>query len=135
MEKENLKVISVDELKSVAKGEIVELPAFDENHPFIARLRRPSLLSMAKLGKIPNSLLDSANELFAQGPGITANKKINDENMMKDMFEVIDVICEASFVEPTYQQIKDAGVELTDDQYLFIFDYTQRGVKALENFR
>lgn len=132
---ENLKITSIEELKEYTKGEIVELPSFDENHPFVARLKRPSLLAMAKAGRIPNSLLDSANELFAQGPATVANKRVKDENMMKDMFEVIDLICESSFVEPTYQELNDAGIELTDDQYLFIFDYTQRGVKALENFR
>ena len=56
-------------------------------------------------------------------------------NMMKDMIDVLDVICEEAFVEPSYNEIKNAGVTLTDDQYLFIFDYTQRGVKALESFR
>lgn len=130
-----LKVTSIDELMDYAKGEVVKLPAFDEKHPFVARLKRPSLMAMAKSGRIPNALLDSANELFAQGPAVTANKKINDMNMMKDMLEVLDVICEEAFVEPTYAEIKKANVTLTDDQYLFIFDYTQRGVKALESFR
>lgn len=130
---ENLKITSIDELKNI--GQLVELPAFDEEHPFIAKLRRPSLMAMAKQGKIPNSLLTSANKLFTKGPAGTAVAEITDENMMKEMFDVIDLICEASFVEPTYQQLKDNGIELTDDQYLFVFDYTQRGVKALEKFR
>ena len=130
-----LKVTSIDELMDYAKGEVVELPSFDEKHPFVARIKRPSIMAMAKSGRIPNSLLDSANELFAQGPAVTANKKIKDMNMMKDMIDVLDVICEEAFVEPSYNEIKNAGVTLTDDQYLFIFDYTQRGVKALESFR
>lgn len=132
---ENLKVTSIDELKKMSMGEIVELPAFDENHPFVARLRRPSLLAMAKSGKIPNSLIDSANELFVNGTGGMANKNIKQDTMMKDMFEVFDLLCEASMVEPKYRDLEAAGITLTDEQYIFIFEYTQRGVKALENFR
>ena len=54
---------------------------------------------------------------------------------MSDLFDVLDVICEACFVEPSYEQLKDAGVSLTDDQLMFVFNYTQRGVSALNNFR
>lgn len=130
---ENLKITSIEELKDL--GEIVELPAFDATHPFVAKLKRPSLMEMAKNGNIPNSLLTSANKLFTKGPGGTAIADIQDENMMKEMFQIIDLICEASFVEPKYHELKENGISLTDDQYLFVFDYTQRGVKALENFR
>ena len=38
-------------------------------------------------------------------------------------------------MEPTLQQIKSAGLELSDDQIMAIFSYTQVGVKALESFR
>ena len=54
---------------------------------------------------------------------------------LKEVFQVLDVICEACFVEPTYQDLREAGVELTDEQYMFLFNYTQRGVRALESFR
>ena len=60
--------------------------------------------------------------------------KFDDETMTK-LFDIIDVICEASFVEPAYQELKDIGIELTDDQYMFIFNYTQNGVQALDSFR
>ena len=127
-----LKVTSLNDLKSYAQGQIVELPPFAEGMPFVARLRRPSMLVLAKSKKIPNDLLKSANELFL------GKKKENDEpdeDAMSRMMEIFDVICEASFVEPTYQQIKESGIELTDDQYTFVFNYSQNGVKALKSFR
>ena len=34
-----------------------------------------------------------------------------------------------------YKELKSAGIELTDDQITTIFQFTQQGVKALENFR
>ena len=38
-------------------------------------------------------------------------------------------------IEPSLQQIKDSGVELTDEQYMAIFNYTQKGIEALKPFR
>lgn len=125
-----LSITSLEELKQYSSGKVVVLPNFAEGQPFVAKLKRPSLLAMIKAGKIPNSLLKSANELFANG-----NIDTNNEEALGDVFGVIDIICEATFVEPKYSEIKEAGVELTDDQYMFIFNYTQNGVKALESFR
>ena len=100
--------------------------------PFVARLKRPSLLAMAKNGKIPNELLVKTNELFMNdGTAVNAS----DDNMLKEIFSVIDTIAGEVFVQPTYKEIKEAGVQLTDEQMLFIFNYTQTGVKNLENFR
>lgn len=132
-EKKELKVTSIEELREVAKGTIVELPPFAPGHPFVARLRRPSMLILAKRGKIPNSLLTSANTLFENGA--SAGFDSMDEDMMSKCFEVFDIICEASFVEPTYGELKAAGVELTDEQYMFVFGYSQNGVAGLESFR
>lgn len=126
------KITNFSDLQEYARGQVVQLPDFAENQPFVARLSRPSMLALAKAGKIPNSLLVSANELFSQGTGSFDPTK---ESMMDDMFSVIDVLCDACFVEPTYQEIKDSGITLTDEQYMFIFNYSQEGVKALENFR
>lgn len=124
------KITSLDQLRQYAAGQIIELPAFSEDQPFVARIKRPSMLALAKANKIPNSLLLTANNLFA-GAGVDKKKP----EALKDVFSVLDVICEACFVEPTYQELREAGVELTDEQYMFLFNYTQRGVRALDNFR
>lgn len=124
------KVTTINDLKQYSQGQLVQLPSFAEGQPFYARIRRPSMLSLARSGKIPNALLTTANSLFLEG-GVDSN----DESAMKDIFSVIDVLCEACFIEPSYQEIKDAGIELTDDQYMFVFTYSQKGVKALETFR
>ncbi|MCR5564407.1 MAG: esterase [Gammaproteobacteria bacterium] len=135
MENQNLQITSIDQLKNYKSGQIVELPPFGDGQPFVARLRRPSMMSLAKRGKIPNELLNSANSLFERGPqGLMQKGKFDDETMTK-LFDIIDVICEASFVEPLYKDLKDIGIELTDDQYMFIFNYTQNGVQALDSFR
>ena len=122
-------VTSISQLNEYAKGQLVELPSCGEGQPFFARLRRPSMLALAKSGKIPNSLLATANRMF------DSSLDTKSESMLKDFYMVMETILEAAFVEPTYQEIKDAGVQLSDDQMIFVFNYTQQGVRALDQCR
>lgn len=129
---EELKVTDIESLKKYSNGTVVELPSFSKGQPFVARLKRPSLLGMVKQGKIPNTLLVRANELFVQtGAGFD----VEEENMMEQMFDVLELMAGETFVEPTYKEIKEAGIQLTDEQLMFIFNYAQQGVRALESFR
>lgn len=130
METRTMNLTSLESLQEYARGAIVQLPPFAEGQPFVARLRRPSMMALAKSGKIPNALLSTANSLFING-GVDAS----DDSVMKDVLSVVDVLCAAAFVEPTYEQLQKVGVELTDEQYMFIFNYTQKGIKALQPFR
>ena len=123
-------ITSLESLQEYGRGAIVQLPSFAEGQPFVARLRRPSMMALAKSGKIPNDLLSTANSLFIKG-GVDAT----DDSVMKDVLSVVDVLCAAAFIEPTYEQLQKVGVELTDEQYMFIFNYTQQGIKALQPFR
>lgn len=129
--KETEQVTSLEQLKQYANGNIVRLPDFAEGQPFVARLKRPSILGMAKQGKIPNSLLVKTNELFVQSGSLDTEEN----SMMQEIYDVIDLIANETFVEPTYDEIKSTGIELTDEQMMFIFNYSQQGVKALESFR
>lgn len=125
----NMNVTSIANLKNSASA-VVELPPFAEGTEFCARLKRPSLMMMVKNGKIPNQLLSYANQLFVKG-GVNAN----DLDAMSGIMEIMEIMCDACFVEPTYQEIKDAGIELTDEQFMFVFNYSQNGVRALSSFR
>lgn len=124
-------VTSLEQLKQYTNGNIVRLPDFAEGQPFVAKLKRPSILGMAKQGKIPNSLLVKTNELFVQSGSLDTEEN----SMMQEIYDVIDLIASETFVEPTYEEIKSTGIELTDEQMMFIFNYSQQGVKALESFR
>lgn len=130
---EELKVTSISELKKMSLGEVVELPSFSENNRFFARLRRPSLLNMLKSGKIPNTLLATANNLFESGVQKAIDEK--DGDTLDALFDVLSIICEESFVEPKYNDLVNEGIELTDEQIMFVFNYSQNGVKALDSFR
>lgn len=126
-----MEITSITQLNEYAQGQIVELPPFAEGQSFVARICRPSMLSLVKAGKIPNELLATANSLFIDGK---VDSKADPQAMQK-VFDILDTICEACFIEPTYKQIQEAGITLTDEQYMFIFNYSQAGVKALKPFR
>ena len=130
--KEELKVTSIEQLKKDASGELVELPKFKNNSEFVARLRRPSLLKLVRSGKIPNTLLTKTNELFIEsGKGFDTD----DTKLLDELFEVLEIIAGETFVEPKYEDIVNAGIELTDEQLMFLFTYSQQGVQDLESFR
>lgn len=130
---EELTVTSFADLERYSKGTVVELPPFSSGHPFVARMIRPSMLYLVKSGKIPNTLLASANKLFYQN-GSVNEKEIEDPALMTKMLDVIQPIIGSALLEPTLEDIERAGMELTDEQMIAIFNYTQTGVKALQNF-
>lgn len=130
---ENLKITSLADLQNYSNGQIVELPPFAEGQPFVARLGRPSLLKLAKEGSIPNSLLEQANKLFVGAVGTTTNT-IN-KKMLIETYDILTIMAKQVLLEPTYEDITKAGLELSDDQLMFLFSYSQRGVDSLKNFR
>lgn len=127
-----MQVTTIGQLQTYSKGKVVRLPDFAEGQPFVARVRRPSMLVLAKQGKIPNSLLSTANELFVGGG---SGVDIENEKLLQDMYDVCMIVCDACLIEPTLRDIEDAGLTLSDDQIMALFNYAQQGVKALEPFR
>lgn len=116
----------VTNINDIRKDTEVKLPGWDEK-PFICRLRRPALLALAKSGKIPNPLMTCANELFTKG---TAEKA-----SLSEMHDLLRIVAGAALVEPTLDDLDNAGIELTDQQLMTIFNYSQIGVNALARFR
>jgi len=124
------KVTTIEDLKEYSKGQIVQLPPFADGQPLIVRMKRPSLMILAKSGKIPNKLLKTATEMF------NGEKSTDDEDFdaLSKTLELLEIICEASLVEPRYKDFKSAGIDLSDEQLIAIFNYTQRGIEALNSF-
>lgn len=121
-------VTSLDKLKQLSKGQEVELQGWDEE-PFICKLKRPSLLGLVEQGEIPNPLLNAAYILFngAKTPKDTIN--------LKEQKELYTIVAKAAMVEPSYSQLEEIGLELTDMQLLEIFRFSQLGVQSLISFR
>lgn len=125
-------ITTVSDLQSYAQGTVVRFPDFGDGQPFVARVRRPSLLVLAKQGKIPNKLLVTAGELFSKGGG---GLDSDNENMLGDMYNIMEIVATAALIQPSMEEIRSANIELSDDQMMAIFNYTQTGVRALESFR
>lgn len=130
MENTDVKVISLEDLKSIRKGEIVPIEGFNgEGHVYV-RLVRPSLLDLAAKGEIPNALLSAAYKLF-YGDQDEKDKKAS----IADNGKVFNIIAEKALVQPTYEELKEAGVMLNDVQLLQIWQFVQQGASALKSFR
>lgn len=124
-----LKVTSLEDLKKMAECDVIELPKFKQEMPFIAKVKRVSLLNLVRRGVIPNQLLSAAEELFY---GKTSNKGNVD---IKALTDVMFIMAENTLVEPSIKDIQDTGLELTDEQLVALFNYSQKGVEELESFR
>ena len=124
-------VTPIEELIKYKDGIVIKLPGFVPNVPWYAQIKRPSLMSLAASGKVPNSLMTQATDLFAKGAGamVGANSTI-----IKDVYDVVMIVCEAALVKPSMNELRENGIVLTDEQLMAIFSYTQEGVKALERF-
>ena len=124
----NLKVTTMSKLSDYAKGELVQLSGWNDDEPFVARLRRASLTGMIKAGKIPNPLIGAAQKLY-EGSRSRANPGF------EETAKVYRLVAEAALVEPNLEQINAAGLDLTEKQADEIYVYAIRGAKALETFR
>ena len=129
----DLQVTTLADLQRYARGQLVELPPFADGQPLVVRMKRPSLMMLAKSGKIPNGLMKTASALF-NGDDLTESGMPEDE-MLEKTYDILTLICEASLVEPNMEDFKKAGIELSDNQMIAIFNYTQQGIGALESFR
>ena len=121
-------VTSIEKLKKLSQGQEVELQGWDEE-PFVCVLKRPSLLGLVENGDIPNPLLHAAYILF------NSSNNPKDQVNLKEMNDLYRIIAKAAMVNPTYDQVVEAGLELTDMQLLEIYRFTQLGVKSLISFR
>lgn len=129
-----MEITRIEEMKKYAEGIICELPEFGPGQPFVARLRKPSLLSMVKSGKIPNPLLDNVAQAF----GELKQGKAKSNSIAARIAETYDLMiiqAKACLLEPTYDEIREAGLELTDAQLNYINNFVQAGNQEAANFR
>lgn len=60
--KKDTHITNLAALEKAANGEIVTLPGWTVEQPFVARLKRASLTGMIRAGKIPNPLIAGGAE-------------------------------------------------------------------------
>lgn len=119
--------LSGEKLTELAQGTKIELPGFAAEETISVRLRRPSLMLLAAEGKIPNTLLASVEDLFEKGDKNTVS--------FKERAEIFRIVAMASLVSPSWEELQNSGVNLTDLQLLYIYNFSQTGVDTLRRFR
>lgn len=131
---QELKVTDLSQILKVNEGEVVQFPPFNGNISFVARVKQPSLVKLIANGAFPNELLGLAQSVF-EGNEKVMQKEMKTQKGLDRVYKTMEVLAESALIEPSYQELKEAGIELTDFQLSAIMAYCQRGVKILEHFR
>lgn len=105
----------------------ITIPGWDEGKTIEIKVKRPSLLTMAASGEIPNELVGAAQRVFG-GEAPTALP-------LERMGQLMIMMARAAMVEPTYEQLCDSCGSMTDMQLAAVYSFTQAGVRALLPFR
>jgi len=122
-----MEVTNLEQLKAMAECDLLELPRYKENIPFVVKVKRASLLNLIRKGVIPNTLLSAAEELFY---GKKASKGVDLDQLTNVMF----VMAETALVEPSVADLESVGLTLTDEQLVALFNYTQKGLEGIAKF-
>lgn len=130
---ETLTVTSLEDLKSYSQGDIIALPGFSPNQPFVVRMRKPDLMTMIADGVVPNALLKSAMELF--GEDTKPSDVMDHTDFFSDLLTVGNTLAKACFLEPTYEDLESSGMKLTFEQAQFLFLFSQQEIGKLPTFR
>ncbi|CAM3004805.1 hypothetical protein HAHI6034_10870 [Hathewaya histolytica] len=121
-------ITSIDDMK---KQQYVEatLPGWGIDDTITVKLKHFSLLDAASKGNIPNPLIGPVLDLF-KGEGIN----VQEIQGLKSFSEVQNLFCELCLMEPTFKELKEAGIELTEEQKYIIYQFATGGAKALIPF-
>ena len=130
-----MQITSLEQLQAIKQTEIIELPAFEDGTQLNVEVKKPNMMQLISSGKIPNTLLSSAMDMFNGKTGEKMQKASDNIGDLKELVGMMNVIAEASLIKPTYKEIKSLGIDLTDNQLMGLLMYSQGGIKALENFR
>lgn len=130
-----MQITSLEQLQAIKKTEVVELPSFEDGTPLIVEIQKPNMMQLISNGKIPNTLLSVAMDMFNGKTGEKMTKASESAKDLADLVGMMNVIADASLVRPSMKEFKAAKVDLTDNQLMAILMYSQGGVKSLENFR
>lgn len=135
------KALTVDDIKkSIDSGYQVEITGFradeDPEDSFPCVLRKIDILAWLINGKVPNELSAAVEDLFDLSK---AKKKTmedyNDINKIREGYKLNEWIARESMVEPKFDDLKEAGIYLSQQQLMDIYVFQMNGVNALKNFR
>lgn len=115
-----MSVISAEAFKNKATR-IIKIDGFEPNEKIEVRIKPASMLGMIAVGKLPNNLLQTVDDLFISKGNKKSKGKVDTSDMnpdeLKMVMEMIDTICRDCMVEPLFDDIK---MFMTDAQKMQI---------------
>lgn len=109
--------------------EELTLPGWKPDAEITVRVRRPSLYAMLAANAALNPLIPELNKLFV------GHNYASSQNPTNAYAKALVAIARECLVDPTYAQLEEAGVQLTDEQLLQLSLYATEGMDWLCSFR
>ena len=129
-----MSVISAEAFKNKATR-IIKIDGFEPNEKIEVRIKPASMLGMIAVGKLPNNLLQTVEDLFISKGNKKSKGKVDTSDMnpdeLKMVMEMIDTICRDCMVEPLFDDIK---MFMTDAQKMQIMSESTGTVNAVIPF-
>ena len=129
-----MSVINAEAFKNKATR-IIKIDGFEPNEKIEVRIKPASMLGMIAVGKLPNNLLQTVDDLFISKGNKKSKGKVDTSDMNQDelkmVMEMIDTICRDCMVEPLFDDIK---MFMTDAQKMQIMSESTGTVNAVIPF-
>lgn len=125
-------VTSFDAILGMAptQPEELTLSGWNPDTEITVLVKKPNFYNLLAKNAIPNPLLPEMQKLFVRRQVAEEHSKAS-----ADFAKALIYIARECLVEPTYAQLEEAGVELTDDQLLELCMYATLGPELLRSFR
>lgn len=140
------KTASISAFKQRKQGQMQELPS-----GLFVKLRRVELQTMIMQGAVPNPLMEIVGEALEKGQKADIASMVGveegkiDLDMVNDMYEMVNAVVVACFVEPEVLPLpededdRDDELlyvdEIDDTDKMFIFQWASGGTSDLVQFR
>lgn len=116
------KIISAESFMKKATR-VIEIPGFEPGEVFAVRVKNVGLFSMIIVGKLPNTLLKMATQLFPDTNSSdslqqSTDKLLDDPETLKAMSQMMRAVAKEALIEPKYEDIAEG---ITDEQVQSIF--------------
>lgn len=130
------KVISVEDFRKKATR-IITIPGFTDDECFEVMIKSVSVTDMLVNGKLPNSLIKIASDMFkSNDPKLSKDGEFNGDTMemledpdkLKELMNMMKVIAKEALVEPKFEDIEDV---ITTEQIQKIFEQASGGVNKV----
>lgn len=116
------KIISAESFMKKATR-VIEIPGFEPGEVFAVRVKNVGVFSMIIGGKLPNTLLKMATQLFPDTNSSNSlqqstDKLLDDPETLKAMSQMMRAVAKEALIEPKYEDIAEG---ITDEQIQSIF--------------